>query len=467
MIELFSAFTVVGALGLVYRSGSRWPLDVVGLWCAGVVLLYVGRAVLLALGLDQLSPEASFGGSRGPLVAANLLLVVWLVMVAAGIQLSYLSSRVVPGWVPVMTRHPDPRRLVRTAALLTLLGTLATVALLAIHGGFSGLIRASKVDKVLAGIFVVRVVPEMAALVSVAAYLDVRRRCGTRWGVRERRRAVTAVAMAVVSGVWVFAWGSRDTLAIVALALVAGSFVFRGPDLRRSGRPRRRRWPLPLAVACTVVLVLAVGLRVVRDVATAGEVNSSIAGQELVRQVSVATNAVQYDALVLAVRDWPAVEDHRGGQDFVAGAAGVVPRALWPDKPEHVAPGAWFRQRYEPWTRNGWPMGATGEWYLAFGRIGVVVGGLLSGILLGFAALALRNSGRHPLAFVLSLAMSLQVLLLGVHVQTPLRWVAWCLPFLLLGRHLEVARPAPRYPGAGSARRETEVAGLGGGRGDG
>lgn len=430
-----SAAAVVGAIVLLFRSGSRWPLDVVGLFCAGGLLLYVARAVVVGVGLDSLTPDDVFAGARAPMVGANLLLALWLLMVAAGVQVAYAVGRVLPGWVPVMERHPAPRRLLRVAAALTLLATVITLVLLAAHGGFGGLIRASKVDKDLAGLFFLRVVPEVAALVAVAAYLDVRRRreSGRSTG-RDRRRAALAVGLAVLDGVWVFAWGSRDTLAIVGLALVAGSFVFGGRRLRAIAQGRPQGWLSRLGMAGLLVLAVMFGLRIARDVATAGEVNSTIADQSVARQVSVATNAVQYDAFVLAVRDWPAEAELRGGQDFVSGAAGVVPRRLWPAKPEHVAPGAWFRQVYEPWTRNGWPMGAAGEWYLNFGRGGIVVGGLVSGVLLGFAALALRNSARHPLAFVLSLAIGLQVLVLGVHVQTPVRWVAWCLPFFVVAR---------------------------------
>lgn len=444
-MNLLSALAVLGALVLLYRTASKWTLDVVGVFCIGVFTLYVSRALVIGAGLDELSPDTVFAGGPSAVVEANLLLALWLVMIAAGVQVAFAVGQTAPGLFPVIEMQPSPRRYQRVAAALTAMASLVTVLLLAAYGGFDGLIRASKVDKELAGLFFVRMLPEVAAVVCVAAFLDVlRRRDSSRpLGGRDRVRAWSSAGMAMLNGVWVFGWGSRDTLAIVVLALASGAFVFGRSHSARSSsarlRHRRGLW-LRIGLSGVAVLALVLGLRLVRDVATSGSVNSAIAGQTTVRQLSVAANAVQYDAFVLAVRDWPSVYEHRGGEDFSSGAAGVVPRRLWPDKPEHVAPGSWFREQYEPWTRNGWPMGAAGEWYLDFGRLGIVVGGLVSGVLLGFASLALRNSARHPLAFVFSMVVGLQVLVLGYHVQTPVRWVSWCLPFFVVSLALHAGR---------------------------
>jgi len=363
--------------------------------------------------------------------------------------------------VPVVEAHPSPRRYQRLAAALTLAATLVSLLLLATYGGFEGLVRASKVDKELAGLFFVRVLPELAAAVCVASFLDVLRRRGSgRLGSRDRVRMWSAGGMALLNGIWVFSWGSRDTLALVVLAMGAGWFVFGRRARRRSVLAGRRRLWIGLGLAGLVVLGVVVGTRLVRDLATSGDVNSSIAEQSVVRQLSVASNAVQYDAFVLAVRDWPAVYEHRGPQDFASGAAGVVWRRVWSGKPEHVAPGSWFRQVYEPWTRNGWPMGAAGEWYLAFGTVGIVVGGVASGVLLGLCAAALRRSARHPLAFVASLVIGLQVLVLGYHVQTPVRWVAWVLPLFVVTALLGAGRErTPSTVAAGVGDRSRRAAG--------
>jgi uncharacterized membrane protein YidH (DUF202 family) len=444
-VTLVSALAVLGALVLLFRAGSRWPLDVVGVFCVGALVLYVARALVVGFGVDELHPESVFadGAARveAGVVEANLLLSLWLVMVTVGVYAASAWNRTVPGLVPVIEAHPSPRRYQRLAATLTLGATVVSLVLLAAYGGFGGLVRASKVDKELAGLFFVRVLPELAAAVAVAAFLDVLRRRGVgRLGSRDRIRMWSAGGMALLNGFWVFAWGSRDTLALVVLAMGAGWFVFGRRARRHPQRTNRGRLWVGLGLAGLVVLGVVVGTRVVRDLATSGDVNASIAEQSTVRQLSVASNAVQYDAFVLAVRDWPAAYEHRGTEDFVSGAAGVVPRRLWPGKPEHVAPGSWFRQVYEPWTRNGWPMGAAGEWYLGFGVGGIVVGGLCSGVLLGLCALALRRSARHPLAFVASLVIGLQVLVLGYHVQTPVRWAGWMLPLFAVAAFLGARR---------------------------
>ncbi len=139
-------------------------------------------------------------------------------------------------------------------------------------------------------------------------------------------------------------------------------------------------------------------------------------------------NSSYFEAFALTIRDFPDRYPYWGTDPFVNGVAGTVPRALWPDKPSEVAVGASFRQIYEPETLNGWPIGGAGEWFLAFGPIGLAVGALLTGAALATVGRTMARRAALPYAA----AFGLQVFELGVNGQTVLRWVGWILPASLM-----------------------------------
>lgn len=439
---LLSALAVLAALLAIYRVWSRWPLDVIGLFTASFVLFYGARAVIVGFGLDELFPDYLFSTGSSATVRANLVLVLFLVAVMVGIAAGNATRAKGTWFFPTFDQHPAPRRYLLVATLLTLLSTAIALTLMSRFGGFSGLLRAGKIDKDLAGLYFLNIAPDTAAMVSAACFLDTLRRRERRLTPGQRVRALSSAGLALLNGVWVFAFGARSVLAIVAFVLLAGSVTFgaRG-DVDRTSR--RRLW-MRLALVGVVAATVIVGLRFARDIITRGEPNKNLADQSLLRQASVASNATTYDAYVLAVRDWPRAHAYRGGEDFYIGATAVVPRALWSDKPANVVPGRWFRQVYEPAYENGWPMGAVGEWYLNFGLAGVAAGGLVTGALLGLAARALRNAKSHPLAFVATGVICLQVLDTGFGSQTALKWVTWCLPLMLVGPALGARRVVNR-----------------------
>lgn len=462
-MNLLSAIVVIAALVGIYRSFARWPLDIVGVFCLDFMLFYGFRVVVVGTGIDTPYPDEQFTGAA-PIVTVNVMLAVFLGMVAVGLVVGRATRLQPAGLVPRFRAPLDVGRGLVVAAGLTALASAITLALMVQYGGFGGLVRAGKLERDLAGLFFLRIVPGMGALVAAGTFLElVRRRGGRRMRGGPRLVAAACAAMAVVNGIWVFAWGARSLLAVVAFVLLAGYVAFRvrpgtvlGADALASTttgatavRRARRRWRSQvlrgLVGVAIVALGLIVGLRVARDLVSRGELNETIADEAVVRQVSVAANTTYYDASMLAMRDWPARHGFRGGEDFVNGAAGVVPRAIWPEKPEVIVPGAWFRQIYEPEVRNGWPMGSAGEWYLNFGWIGVVSGGLVSGVVLAWVQGRLRHAAESPMAFVTTLIVGLQVIEIGVNTQSALRWVSWCLPLFLLApllRRRSLARGA-------------------------
>ena len=188
----------------------------------------------------------------------------------------------------------------------------------------------------------------------------------------------------VICGLTLFLYGSRGPLVFAVVAVIFGPSLIRLVEGRSVGR-RALRASLLLPLAIFVGLVALVRLRDFRDDALGG---GRVDAESVVRRVSVQANLTVYDSFALAQRDLP-IHELRGGQDVVAAISSPVPRALWPGKPTNIAVGAWFRRLYEPSVVDGWPVGPTGEWYLNFGIVGVVVGGVSAELCL--QPLALRS----------------------------------------------------------------------------
>lgn len=450
---------LVGCLLLFGRALVRGPRDIVLVFLLVLSQFYVLRPVVLVLGLDGPSPDEQFTTAESAAVLTRTVLgvVIYLVVVLAGVAVVRRSGA--RGWGPFVRGEVDLRRALGVTLLLTALGTAISLALLWRFGGIDGVVTAAKVDKALAGLFFLRAVPALGAIVAVGTYLEAR---GQR-----ASRMLTSVALvcAFLNAASVFLWGSRSLLVVVAATMVLG-LSRRG--VRNTGwRPSGvGRWQIVvrLTTAALLVITIAGGLRMTRDTLINGEVQDVYAQAGPARQVSLSLNATYFDAAMLAGRDWPAAHDYRYGQDFATGLLGLVPRVLWEGKPDAIAPGVWFRQAYEPEKINGWPMGAAGLWYLNFGVLGLVLGAMLSGLLLGCLSAAQLRRPDNGFNTAVTVAVGIYVVGLGVDSDLLVRCVLWLVPLWLIGRFVapgngatEVTRPSALVIGGSRPHNQSFV----------
>ena len=440
LAAVLAAILLFGLLLLGAKTLTRGAGDVVMLFLLGFGLFYGFRPLLFVLGLDEPFPEALFSTGESAalltktLVGLSLYLGVVLIGIAAVTQ---SRSR---GFGPFfVSREIELRRAMQVVAVLTVLGTLLSAALVARYGGVGGSITAAKVDKALAGLYLLRTIPAVGAVVATAAFIDARKRAEV-----SRLVAYAALLCAVANALYVFLWGSRSVLVIVGATLILGLRPRRHRRHRQRSVAERQQIALRLGLSVLLVIGVASGMRIARDTLTRGEVQPVYAEASMARQASLATNSIVFDAAMLSFRDWPQPYAYRDGEDFRNGVLGLVPRALWANKPSAIVPGKWFRQVYEPNKINGWPMGAGALWYLNFGWLGLVLGGLVSGLALGLVAAAQRRAPTNGFNTGVGVVIGVYVLGLGWDNETLIRSVIWLVPLYLVSRYVAPASRSPR-----------------------
>ncbi|HET6392871.1 MAG TPA: hypothetical protein VFG13_08660 [Blastococcus sp.] len=431
----------------VYRRLVGHPLDPMALTLYYVALLLLWRPLTLAAGLDTPFPTEVFAGRDvgGLIVGGQAVVALWLLAMFAGAR--WLTPLVRPTMLLFPRRRTTlaPRVVLTLAVLLSVAALAATAVLWARYGGPTGLIQAAKVDRSVTESRALRSLPLMGALLSVAAFYSVRPRA---YGQR-----LLALGLVVLNGVLNFTWGARDVLVVSLVALVAGALLFsrrmreRHGDLSGLSWLRDPLWRRRLVLVAVLALGLAFALRLARDTALIGGAAPSIEGQGPLRAFSVATNTTLYDTLLLILDDWPDEQPFHGGRDFVDGAVTSVPSVIAGEQEPFVSPAVQVAQTYVD-RNNGFPATAVGDWYLNLGLVGILLGGLLSGVLARAAQVAFARFREDPLVWGFSLVFMLRIFPGGLWATSLPRWVAIGLPLVLLALALDLV--SRRRSGAGT-----------------
>jgi hypothetical protein len=452
IVPLLAVLTSIVVWVWVYHSLVHHPLDLMALTLYYLALQLLWRPLVLVVGLDTPFPTELFT-AREPenlIVLGQVVVVLFLLGLWAGAR--WLSPLVGPARLlyPMSRGSLSPRTLVLLAVALTAAAFVATVLLWVRYGGPAGLIQAAKVNRDIVESRGLRSIPMLAALFGIAAFFSVRRAPLVR---------LLALGLIALNGYLSWTWGARDVPVISVIALVAGSLIFgsvgRRAAVRRGwdwlGDPRWRRRFLMVPV---LALLLAFSLRTARDTVLWGDLAPTIEGQSTVRMMAVATNNTFYDSLLLLLDDWPDEFDFRNGQDFIDGTVAAVPSALVPSQAPFVSPAVQLAQTYID-RNNGFPATAAGDWYVNFGLLGVLLGGLVSGLIARAGQVALRRFLRDPLVWGFSLVFAVRIFPGGLWVTSLPKWVGIGLPIIavaflvnLFARRDSDAGSTPESPAA-------------------
>jgi len=167
------------------------------------------------------------------------------------------------------------------------------------------------------------------------------------------------------------------------------------------------------------------------DVWTAMEQAQWGPGQSWARLITEYMNLSSIDHLLVVIQDFNTSNFHYGS-DFLVGLKGVVPRSLWPDKPEAINLGIWFRDTYLP-GKSGKPITAIGGWFINFGYLGVILGLMLSGFVCRVLWEYMRCASFRPWTVLFYVAVFFNVTSWGVITTTmPMAIILWVVPLLVL-----------------------------------
>ena len=312
-----------------YRKTVHHPLDAMALILYLTAYHLLLRPMVLAFGFDSPFPNDVFLGrdNTALIVSTQALAILWIVALGFGCRLlrplALLGAFVVPDRRG--QQHSSPHCSSHRRQRSRRDGDPSPLVPLRRRRG----LPASIQRRTRGGSRSLRLFPFIGTIVSVAAYLQVRhgRSSGSPGIARWKNLALT---LAVLNSALSYSWGARGLSGFWGLvALLAGRVLFASTSERvgvrmhawwRVGRRRRQ-----LAVVALLVFGSAFGLRIYRDVLINDEVASSIEGQSVVRQLSVATNDTYYDALLLVVDEWPSTFSFRGFRDFRDAAATSIP----------------------------------------------------------------------------------------------------------------------------------------------
>lgn len=345
------------------------------------------RPLLFFFGLDDPYPRELFRDDWWELVARALLATMsWIVVFFGAYAIFVRPVSPLRFLAPHASGTSSPRILVVAALLTTALGAALSGLLVLRAGSVGSLMYQVKIDKALAGYYIIRDISVLGAIISAVAllyYVNRLRLPKARrlWGIL----AVISLALFIVNLMFNYFWGNRYNIAMLLVALVVGWHFY-----------IRKLTVLRLMV---VVLLLAVVLQTLKVIRAEGIESvwsaESTNPQPFWVDVSTSLHLSQFDAFMLALRDAGEQFPFRDGRDFKNGLLAWVPRALYPEK-ETFHVGSWFRRVYQPEKINGWPVTTMGDWYVNFGYWGIFFGAVVSGVFAAVFDAGFRNIRESP-----------------------------------------------------------------------
>jgi len=409
LLIIAAATAVMIPVAAARGRGRVEPLEVGIAVAMAYLVLFPLRAAVVLLGWDDAANQGVL--TAGDAVVRDALVAVALGLVAGGIGYAVPLGARLGARVRIAPVAAAEQPAAVLAAILFVIGAAAQSLILAaanhpdvplVGGRGSGLVSSSSV------------------LMLVGLCLLTRRAALSR-----SRADVAWVVAATLAGAAVGFVGQFKEVVLLSLLapLIMAHFTI--------GRGIRLRW-LALALAVGVFVVFPV-VTAWRQVSTAAGTDNPVTvasklpahylhhdlltgGERRLRTGDLVTEPLAttshrlygFDSMTLVVRHTPSQIPYRLGATMEGLWTGVVPRILWPDKP-NIGIGYWFAVHY--W---GTPAGVEqvpqtvthpGELYIDFGLIGVIVGMALLGLWyrLAYAALRPAESGTAAVVYTILL----------------------------------------------------------------
>ncbi|QIK42356.1 O-antigen polymerase [Pontivivens nitratireducens] len=400
------------------------------------------RQVMYYFGLDQPYPQGFFNYTEWNLILkANLVCTVWIVVLYSAYvgftPAAHLFTSLLPSGPGLKEKKPRGIKVVvLVPACFAIFGTIYLVLQ---SGSISQFLYDSKVGKDLKGLFVFQEAATLASILALYGFvvcLDKEKR-GIRsitWG------AFGYILIIVVSMIVNYVWGNRYNIALMAVSsVIVWHYCVSSLNFMK------------VLICAVLAMVVLEALRNLR-----GELVSSATGRTFSTysnpwlSLSTALHFVEFDALMLALRDTGHMFDFRHGQDFINGLLSWIPRSIYPDK-ETFNIGPWFRRVYQPQIINGWPITTMGSWYVNAGYWGIFLGAALSGCVLRVFDLAFDGLRNDPWKAVIGICLAIFMFEGGVNTGFPQKVFLLILPLSWASFWIRMMNKAPE-PASGPKR---------------
>lgn len=344
-----------------------------------LALLTAIRPLMLLLKLDTPIPDSHWDECWAELSLASMAVCLWISMILFSRLALGPASIAMAVFLPKAPKHVSHELMVIITFIVTGIAVTANLYMVSQYGSVARFMFAVKIEKAIGSAYLIRQMAMLGAIVASFGMFSAAR-SSPKKNSRVSKSIPKPMLAFYVSMIMInlgcnYLWGNRKN---IALFFVAAAFAYHFYI---------RRLKIHEVVAGIFILASALqGLRLLRESFTSEVVGRNIglyAEHGPIRYTSSSLHLADYDALMLALRDGGELYEFRGGEHFFNGLATLVPRLFWPEKPSGYHVGRWFRQNYEPEKQNGWPVTPIGSWYVNFGITGIIVGGLLTGILIG------------------------------------------------------------------------------------
>lgn len=414
MALLFSVTALLFIALQLKESGVRLT-SAVSIYLILFALLYILRLLFLALELDTPMPDDLFGFDYDPdLVFCSAMVAVWSASF-------YFTSKLMPGIglgyiLPKADINSISLNKLEMATLVLTFLNFSFVGFLILSYGFDvGLISYNiRLEKIFAGAsFLLSINVFAAYLSATVSFLN--------FMAGRKRNFILFTFFALFNIAGSIFTADRDNIAffLVFYSIGLGIFV-----------SERLKLMLPLVGAGAAWLIIA--LQKLRLEAWGYDKEYS----GFFRQVSSGLNHQFIDSFILLVHNlekgWVSTGSFRYGLDFYLGAIGVVPRSLWPGKPEMVDPGIWFSTQFIPDATYGWPISVVGEWWLNFSVWGVAIGGCIAALILKGVDDFYHDAKLNPLALMLVFLIATRVFPLGLSTSSIMYYVLNVVPIIFI-----------------------------------
>lgn len=366
-----SALVLVGGLAAVAawwfvgvgKAGTRdWLAPPAIFWMA-VVLCYVVRPASLVLGMSPVGQRAiqHLEEAMG-LVLLTTVGVVW----GYGLR----GAKIIARWLPRAANDWEQPRVAAAVGGLWVLGAACWVGLIQGSGGvearLAGYAQGLATGK---GILVVLSAAALA-LSLVLAWLQY---------LQRKLSHLAMIALAAATVPMLAMHGQRSALIVPLLMAVAiYHYLCQRLTLRQ------------LIAIVTLVVIIFVGLGLPRLQLTPElVVRAYPAAYAKLAAGFFVRNLTSFDALMLSLEGIPEQLDYQWGRGYWDALMMIVPRAVYPDKPQRNL----FNRALRPGRTTSMALPPPGEGYLNFGWGGALLGGVLLGLIYRGAYIYRQ---RHP-----------------------------------------------------------------------